>query len=131
MLNALGLLALNYKQNPHDAIDFFRRALTIHTAQDAFQASLHNNLGGAYGELQQFQLAIEQFQSAISISPDDVEYHFNLASALAAARRYDEAVAEASYALRIDPTYAPARALLQQLTGRPSSTASLRAPQPG
>jgi tetratricopeptide (TPR) repeat protein len=118
VLEALGLLALEYKRNPHDAVDFFQRALAVHTARDDFRASLHNNLGGAYGDLQQYPLAIEQFQSAVSISPGDAEYHVNLATALAAVRRYDQAAAEANSALRIDPTYAPARALLQQLTGR-------------
>lgn len=44
VLEALGLLAWEYKRNPHDAVDFFRRALAVHTARDDFRASLHNNL---------------------------------------------------------------------------------------
>jgi tetratricopeptide (TPR) repeat protein len=79
---------------------------------------LHNNLGGAYGDLGQFQSAIEQFRSAVTMSPGNLEYRLNLATALAALQRYDDAAAEANAALRIDPAYAPARALLQHLPGR-------------
>lgn len=118
VLNALGLLAWEYKRDPERAVDFFKRALAVHTAKDVFQASLHNNLGGAYGDLRQFPSAVEQFKSAVAISPDDAEYHTNLATALAAMEQYGEAAAEAHAALRIDPDYAPARALLRQLDSR-------------
>lgn len=118
VLNALGLLAWEYKHNPEEALRLFTRALAIHTAKDSFRASLHNNLGSVYGDLQQFNAAIEQFQSAIAISPGEAEYHTNLATALAAVQRYDEATAEAKSARRIDPDYAPARALLQELNTR-------------
>jgi protein O-mannosyl-transferase len=118
VLNALGLLAWEYTRNLDHAVQFFMRALAIHTAKDDFQASLHNNLGGVYADLGQFPSAIAQFQSAVAISPGDAEYHTNLATALAATERYDEAAAEANSALRILPDYAPARTLLQQLDGR-------------
>jgi protein O-mannosyl-transferase len=115
VLNALGLLAWQYKRNPNEAESFFSRALAVHTARDDFQASLHSNLGGIYGDLQQLPLAIEQFKFATEISPENAEYHTNLAVALAEEKRYDEAVAEAEAALRISPNYSPARAVLQQL----------------
>lgn len=118
VLSALGLLAWQYKQNPREAIDLFNRALAIHTAKDSFQASLHNNLGSVYGDLGQFAAALEQFQSAVATTPGDAEYHTNLATALAALQRYDEATAEANRALRIDANYAPARALLRELDTR-------------
>jgi protein O-mannosyl-transferase len=118
VLNALGLLAWEYKRNLDEARDCFVRALTIHTARDDFRASLHNNLGGVYGDLQQFPLAAGQFESAIAISPEDPEYHTNLAIAMAEMNRYDEATAEVKIALRISPDNPTARKLLQQLQHR-------------
>ena len=115
VLNALGLLAWEHRRNPEEAVPFFTRALTIHTANDSLGAELHNNLGSVYGDLGQFEAALQQFRSAVAISPGDPEYHTNLATALAAMQRYGEAAAEAKSAQRIDPNYAPARALLQQL----------------
>jgi protein O-mannosyl-transferase len=118
VLNAFGILQREYKHNFNQAAELFRRALAIHTIRDDFRASLHNNLGGVYGDLEQFPSAIEQFQSAVAISPNDPEFHTNLALALAAVKRYDDAVAEADVALKIAPDYAPARALQQQLRRR-------------
>jgi protein O-mannosyl-transferase len=118
VLNALGLLAWEHKRNLEEAKKFFTRALAVHTAKDDFQASLYNNLGGVYGDLQQFPLAKQQFDSAIAIAPEDPEYHTNLAVALAEMNRYEEAAAEVKTALRISPAYAPARSVLQQLQHR-------------
>ncbi len=118
VLNALGLLAWEYKRHLDEALELFRSALAIHTVKDNFQASLHNNLAGVYGDLQQYPSAVEQLKSAIAISPDDAEYHTNLAVALAEMNRYEEAAAEVSIALRIAPEYPPARAVLQRLQHR-------------
>jgi protein O-mannosyl-transferase len=118
VLNALGLLAWQYKRNLNEAKSFFVNALAVHTARDDFQASLHNNLGGVYGDLQQFSLAIEQFELATAISPENAEYHTNLAVGFAEVKRYEDAAAEAQTALRISPDYSPARAVLQQLQHR-------------
>jgi protein O-mannosyl-transferase len=118
VLNALGLLAWQHKRNLDEAQAYFTRALAIHTVKDDFQASLHNNLGGVYGDLQQFPSAVAQFESAVAISRGDAEYHTNLAAALAEMNRYDEAAAEINIALRIAPNFPPARAVLQQLQHR-------------
>ncbi|MFZ0276939.1 MAG: tetratricopeptide repeat protein [Candidatus Sulfotelmatobacter sp.] len=118
VLNALGLLAWEHERNLDEAERYFTRALAIHTAKDDFQASLHNNLGGVYGDLQQFPLALEQFESAIAISPADAEYHTNLAVALAELNRFEEAAAEVKIALRLAPDYPPARAVLERLQRR-------------
>jgi len=115
VLNALGLLAWEYKRDLNAAAQRFNRALAFHNANDNFQASLHNNLGAVYGEQQQFSAAIEQFRSAVLISPADAEYHTNLATALAASGQRSEAVEETTVALRINSHYAPARQLFEQL----------------
>jgi len=118
VLNALGLLAWEYKRHLDEAERYFTRALAIHTAKDDFQASLHNNLGGVYGDLQQFPSALEQFEAATAISPQDAGYHTNLAVALAEMNRYQEAAVEVKIALKIAPDYPPALAVLQRLQHR-------------
>lgn len=115
VLSALGLMAWQYNHNLNRAVDMFSRALAVHSDQDDFAASLHNNLGAVYGELGDFPSAIDQFRLAIQISPADPEYHTNLASALGAANRYQEARLEAEAALRISPHYPAALAVLQNL----------------
>ena len=79
---------------------------------------MHNNLGTVFGEQGQYPDAVEQFKSAITIAPDDLEYRTNLATALAASRRYEEARAELRAVLAIDPNYEAARAVLVQLGGQ-------------
>jgi tetratricopeptide (TPR) repeat protein len=118
LLNALGLLAWEYKRNLDEAAAFFSRALAIHTDDDDFRASLHNNLGGVQGDRRQFQLAIGEFDSAISIAPRNREYRTNLAVALAAVGRRNDAVLQITFVLNMDPNYAPARALRDQLQGQ-------------
>ena len=118
VLLGLGLVAWQYRRDLSQAQAFFLRALAVHTENDAFQAALHNNLGGVFAEEGDYASAIEQFRAAIGISPENPEYHTNLANALGAANRYAEARMEAETALRIDPNYAPARAVLEALGSR-------------
>ena len=115
VLSALGLMAWQYHHDLTEAVKWFSKALAVHSQDDDFGASLHNNLGGVYGEREDFSLAIEQFRVAVRISPGNPEYHANLASALGAANRYDEARSEAEAALRIEPGYPAALAVLQNL----------------
>lgn len=115
VLSALGQVDWQYRHDLNRAAELFSKALAIHTQQDDFAASLHNNLGSVYAEREEFPPAIDQFRLAAGITPGDPEYHTNLASALGAAGRYDEAQSQAEEALRIDPGFAGARAVLQQL----------------
>ena len=118
VLNALGLYEEQRNHQHESAVKYFQQALAIHTAQDMFTASLHNNLGTAYGEQGRYGEAIEQFKSAIAIAPDDPEFRMNLATALAAGGQNDAARAELTGLLARNPDYAPARELLSQLSGR-------------
>jgi len=115
VLSTLGLMEWQYHHDRKRAAELFTRALAIHTQGDDFSASLHNNLGSVDAELGNFPAAIEQFRLAVGITPGDPEYHTNLANALGAAGRYDEARSEAEAALRIDPGFAAARAVLDHL----------------
>jgi len=123
VLLALGLIARDELHDPGRAVTFFSQALAIHTQDDEFSASLHNNLGAAYADQNNFFAAIEQFRRAVGIAPLDVEYRVNLASALAASGNYQEATAEAYQARNIAPTDPAVRELLQNLASVPGSSA--------
>ena len=114
-LNALGIFAQQHSHDLDAAAAYFQRALEVHTEQDEFNASLHSNLGAVYGEQRRYADAIAHFRSAIAIAPADLEYRTNLAMALAANGRYDDARAEIRGTLAMDPNYEPARAVLRQL----------------
>jgi tetratricopeptide (TPR) repeat protein len=116
VLSALGLVARDDLHDLDRAATLFSRALAVHTENDDFSASLHNNLGAVYGDQGNFPSAIEQFRLAVSLFPTDPEYHLNLASALAAANRFPEARSEAEAALRIAPSDPAARDLIERLS---------------
>jgi protein O-mannosyl-transferase len=120
VLNALGLFCLHHTGDLDQAAGYFRRALAIHTAQDAFSASLHNNLGTVYGEQGRYSDAVPQFQEAIAAAPKDPQYHTNLATAFAARGRYTNARLEIRAALAIAPGFGPAEALAREIDDRPS-----------
>ena len=61
-MNALGLYEEQRNHNHESAVKYFERALAIHTAQDAFTASVHNDLGMVYGEWGRYGDAIRQFK---------------------------------------------------------------------
>ena len=115
VLNALGLFSQRHSHQLDKAAAYFLRALAVHTKQDDFSASVHNNLGSVYGEQGRYSDAIREFQNAITAAPNELEYHTNLATAFAAAGRYDDARSEIRAILAIDPSYEPARELLQEL----------------
>jgi tetratricopeptide (TPR) repeat protein len=118
VLNALGLYSQQRNHQLDQAAAYFLRALAVHTKQDDFSASLHNNLGSVYGEQGRYSDAAQEFQAAIAAAPNELEYHTNLATAFAAAGRYDDARSEIRAVLAIAPGYEPARALLQEFDRR-------------
>ena len=115
VLSTLGIVAWQHHHDLNKAVEWFTKALAAHPDRDGFNASVHNNLGGVYGEQGDYASAIAQYRLAVGISPQDPEYHTNLANALGAANHYDEARSEAELALRIAPNYPQARAVLENL----------------
>lgn len=114
-LNALGTIAWQDEHHYEQALEYFQRALEVHPAADALNASLHNNLGSVYCEMGRCPEAIEHFRRAIELVPDDPEYRTNLASAFGLMGRLADARAELQKALTIAPNYAPAREALSNL----------------
>ncbi len=103
-----GKEALAAKNYPA-AIESFEKG----TAMDPNQHVIWANLADAYvqlaagktGDEQQAALskAIDAFQKAIALKPDDPAYHNNYALALAKAKKFDDAQTELSKAAQLDP----------------------------
>ena len=92
----------------------FSKALAAHPEQDGFSASVHNNLGGVYGEQGDFVSSIAQY-SLPSLSRRRPRIPHQPRERLGAAKRYDEARSEAEAALQIAPDDPAARAVLENL----------------
>jgi tetratricopeptide (TPR) repeat protein len=103
-----GKEALAAKNYPA-AVESFEKGAALDPNQHVIWA----NLADAYvqlaatktGDEQQATLgkAVEAFQKAITLKPDDPAYHNNYALALAKAKKFDDAQAELSKAAQLDP----------------------------
>jgi tetratricopeptide (TPR) repeat protein len=68
----------------------------------------HNNRGIAYGELGQYQRAIEDYTEAIRLKPDDAEAYYNRGNAYANLGQQPRAIEDYTEAIRLKPAYADA-----------------------
>ena len=75
----------------------------------------HNNLGAAYIDLREYELAANEFRQAIALDAAAAQPHNNLSLTLFLLERYPEAEIAARQALRLDPTLASARATLGRI----------------
>jgi tetratricopeptide (TPR) repeat protein len=69
-------------------------------------------------QVQYWRDDISLYQHAVAVVPDNYLAYFNLASALDAQGKTDEAIAQLREAVRVRPYYVPARAELGQLLAR-------------
>jgi tetratricopeptide (TPR) repeat protein len=77
-------------------------------ALPAQDAQYFNNQGVGFAQRKMWDKAIEAFQRAIALQPQNFEAHNNLGYALEEAGYYKEALAEYETALKIKPDYKPA-----------------------
>jgi tetratricopeptide (TPR) repeat protein len=83
----------------------------------------HSNLGASYQADENWPGAVEQFQEALRLNPDDAVMHNNLGEAwLKVPGRLDDAVGQLEEALRLKPNFAEAHhnlaLALEQIPGR-------------
>ena len=74
-------------------------------------------MGSALLAAHQNKIAVEQFFRAVELKPDDANYHYHLAQALAAAKKIDEAITQCKRALELDPDLSAARDTLKTARG--------------
>ncbi len=71
----------------HEAIELYLGILTV----NASNLKAHNNLGVLFDELKQYEPALEHFQAAERLAPENGEVLTNFASTLTSLARYEEA----------------------------------------
>ncbi|MHC9539259.1 MAG: tetratricopeptide repeat protein [Vulcanimicrobiota bacterium] len=80
----------------------------LSTPLAAQDAQYFNNQGKSFVQRKMWDKAIEAFQRAIALQPQNFEVHNNLGFALEEAGYYKEALTEYEVALKIKPDYKPA-----------------------
>ena len=106
-----GLEALNAKQ-----YDVAAQALEKASQADAKQPAVWANLGEAYSGIAagktgaeqeaEYGKAIEAYNQALTLTPDNANFHTNLATILAKAKKFPEAQAEVAQAAKLEPATA-------------------------
>ena len=81
-------------------------------------------LGDAAARDQEWPKAIEQYQRALALSYNSVEYHFTLAQALDKNGQTEKAIHEARICLRLSPDNASAKWLIGRLSTKPTTRVS-------
>ena len=104
-----------------EAASDFKRVL----AERPKDARAHQHLGEVlflwgdqFSKAGQYEQAIARYREALNYRPSDAELHMSLGVALARAQRLAEAVPEFQAALRINPSFQPARQALEQVQGQ-------------
>ena len=94
----------NFEQALNEAIETYERAVK----QDPDYAISHNNLGCAYDDLGEFDLAEVWFKKAIRVQNDYKEAYNNLGVAYIHLEDFEEAITSIEKAIQLDASYADA-----------------------
>jgi adenylate cyclase len=87
---------------PEEAIPFYQKAIRL----TPFGASvLYRDFGQALRNTRRFEEAVSAYKKAIQLSPDDILAHISLAATYSYMGREEEARAEATEVLRINPKF--------------------------
>ena len=114
--NGLGVALKNVPGRGNDSVAQFEEALRLNPG--FYQAEF--NLGTALKAMGRITEAIEHYEEASSLKPDDPTIHFYLAGALLQVPgRTDEATAQLREVLRLQPGNEPARRVLDKIEALP------------
>ena len=95
-------LALVYAGQPEQAIPLIQKAIRLNPFGPSF---LYTTFGTALRNTGRFEEAVSAFKKAIQISPDNIFAHLGLTQAYIYLGREQEARAEATEVLRINPKF--------------------------
>ncbi len=90
--------------NPERALSLISRAIQL----DAGIAAVHNNLGGVFEQLRQWDSALASYNRAILIKPDYAEAYLNRGNVLKRLQRYDAALDSYDRAIALKADFAQA-----------------------
>jgi len=96
---------------PAEAVRVAREGL----AQAGEEFELYDALGTALGDLGEREAAVGALRTAVARNPSDTNANYNLAIALIAVRRLDEAIEALHRSLALRPTFPSSLALLAQI----------------
>lgn len=102
-LHHIGIIAFQ-EGNYELAAGFIRSAL----AQNSQMAGAHCDLGNALKELKQFDAALQSYDRAIALAPNDADAYYNRGTALHAMGRFEDAALSYERALALNPEDAQA-----------------------
>jgi Flp pilus assembly protein TadD len=108
----------------HNYARLFNSSETLWTytiQHNAYAFEAHDNLGNVLIQTGRVSEAIEQYEQALKINPDDAKAHYNLGTAFGRTGRVSEAIEQLQRAVKIKPDYAKAHMNLGNalmLTGR-------------
>lgn len=93
--------------DPKKAIEYLNNAIKLQTDYtDAYIA--YNNRGVAYDDLGQYQRAIEDYNKAIRLKPNNADAYYNRGLAYKELGQYPRAIRDFDQAIRLKPDYADA-----------------------
>ncbi len=104
LLTLYGVATIKQNLYWRDGLTLYQRTL----AYSPKSARLHLNLGIAYREQKQYDLAISEYQKAIQLNPDYAEAHNNLGTVYRDEDLYNQAITEYQKALQLNPDFAEA-----------------------
>lgn len=106
----LAQMALD-RQDYEDAVHWSEQALEI----DVLDAEIHRMLAAGHAGCGRYGEAIEEYDVAVELAPDDPSLHFGLADALVQAGQTDRARGVLEKLLEMNPEYPGADVLLESL----------------
>ena len=95
-------VSLQFACRPEEAIPYFQKAIRLNPHGPIFY---YRNLGYVFWMTRHYEEAISAFRKVIQRSPDHITVHMGLAATYIMMGREQEARAEASAVLRIDPNF--------------------------
>jgi tetratricopeptide (TPR) repeat protein len=96
------------RNDAEKAIQLYTEALTDQSLPNDRRAALHNDRGVAYSRLNRIRLAVEDFNRAVQLFPENASAYNNRGNVLLAAGLPQEAIKDFDRALALAPGYAAA-----------------------
>ena len=106
VLNGKGVI-LYYQGNTVEARTTFEKAISNASeanSSDITIAQIYINLGGAYSDLGELELALQAFRRAVTLNPSSAIAHGNVGNTYALLEQCDDAIYELTQATKLNPT---------------------------
>ena len=96
-----------HNDNLDDAIEYYTEVILLEPADHVMFANAYNNRGIAYNDKGEVDYAIEDYDKALQLNPDNVKVYSNRGNAYADKGEYDRAIEDHNNAIEIMRNFAP------------------------